>query len=314
MALSPLQASLEGFRFIRDRPRPVTIWMLALLLVNLAATLFNLSPWARRLERLKANFEFDWSWGGLEDMALHLLPAVVIALFLTFASLCIVAPSIFRVMLGKTEKPEFRLGYDEARMFWLFLAVVVLITLAAVPSGILIGYSRVYAGPLADSVGLGFVVTLASQAASFLLFAYIVIRSSFAALIEIDKKRLDLRASWQMTKGSFWRLLGAAALGFLLVAVVMLLARGVFYLGGTILAFILGFSQDQFHDFVWPQGNGLLDHFGPGPLLWKVLMAAELTVAFCVSCGGLVYAYRQLSPKAGLDDELDPATPPVDKL
>ena len=39
-------------------------------------------------------------------------PAAAIALFLTFASLCIVTPSILRVMLGKTRGPDFRLGSD----------------------------------------------------------------------------------------------------------------------------------------------------------------------------------------------------------
>lgn len=301
MSFSPLQASLEGFRFIRDRPRPVTIWMVALLALNLAATMFNLSPWARRLEQLKTSFGFDWSWDTLSDLALHLLPAAAIALFLTFASLCVIAPSIFRVMLGQTKGPVFRLGADEARMFWLFLAVLVLITLAAIPSGVVIGYSRVFAGPLAASIGLTWAVTLLSQLASFLLFAFIVLRSSLAALIEVDTHRLDIQASWKLTKGSFWRLLLTAFLDFLLTLLVILVARGVFYMTGTVLAFVLGFDQQQFHDFVWPPADGgFLVHFGPGPLMWKLLMAAELTVGFCVACGSLVHVYRALSTRAGI--------------
>lgn len=295
MSFSPVQASLEGFRFIRDRPRPVTIWLVALLALNLAATLFNLSPWARRLEALKQHFSVDWSLAGLADLALQLLPAAIIALFLTFAGLCIIAPSIFRVMLGQTKEPEFRLGADEARMFWLFLAVLVLITLAAIPSGVVIGYSRVFAGPLAASVGLTWVVTLVSQLASFLLFAFIVLRSSLAALIEVDTHRLDIQASWRLTRGSFWRLFWTAVLDSILALLVILVARGLFYLLGTVIAFVMGFDQQQFYDFMWPSDGGLLSHFGPGPLIWMVLASAEMTVGFCVACGSLVYVYRALS-------------------
>jgi hypothetical protein len=309
MVFSPVQASIEGFRFIRDRPRPVTIWMLALLALNLAATAFNLSPWAQRLKELRTSFGFDWSVAAFADLAVHLLPAIIIALFLTFASLCIIAPSIFRVMLGQTRSPVFRLGADEARMFWLFLAVLVLITLAAVPSGVLLGYSRVYAGRLADTVGLRWIVPILSQLVSFLLFAFIVLRSSLAALIEVDTHKLDIRASWDLTRGHFWRMLAAALLAFLLVMLVILSARGLFYVLGTVIAFASGIDQQQFHDFVWPPPEaGVLVHFGPGPIMWKVILAAEQTVGFCVACGSLVYAYRTMSgrgdePPAWLEDE-----------
>lgn len=290
MSFSPVQASFEGFRFIRDRPRPVTVWMIALLALNLAATVFNLTPWAGRLRDLQQATGIQWSWEMLRDLAIHLLPAATIALFLTFASLCVVAPSIFRVMLGKTAGPVFRLGEDEWRMFWLFLAVLVLVTLAAVPTGIIFGYSRVFA----ESLGLAQLVSAITSIASFLLFCWIVMRSSFAALIEVDTHRLDIRASWTLTKGAFWRLMFTAILCFIWAGLVILLARGLTYVLGTVIAFVLGFSQQQFHEFLWPTSGSLWDLFGAGPLLWKVLTAAELTVAYCVACGALVYAYRAL--------------------
>lgn len=290
MSFSPVQASLEGFRFIRDRPRPVTVWMLALLALNLAATVFNLTPWAGRLRDLQQATGIQWSWETVRDLAIHLLPAATIALFLTFASLCIVVPSIFRVMLGKTEGPVFRLGEDEWRMLWLFLAVLVLVTLAAVPTGIIFGYSRVFAA----NFGLAQVVSAITSVASFLLFCWIVMRSSFAALIEVDTHRLDIQASWRLTRGAFWRLMLTALLCFIWAGLVILAARGLSYVVGTVLAFVLGFSQQEFHEFLWPNNGDLLDLFGAGPMIWKVLAAAELTVAYCVACGALVYAYRAL--------------------
>ncbi|HYE46671.1 MAG TPA: hypothetical protein VEA44_12965, partial [Caulobacter sp.] len=138
------------------------------------------------------------------------------------------------------------------------------------------------------------VVSAITSVASFLLFCWIVMRSSFAALIEVDTHRLDIRASWRLTRGAFWRLMWTAVLCFLWAVLLILFARGLFYVLGTVIAFVVGQSQQQFHLFVWPETGDLWELFGPGPLIRMVLAAAELSVAYCVACGALVYAYRSL--------------------
>lgn len=296
MSFSPVQASLEGFRFIRDRPRPVTVWMLALLVLNLAAALFNLSPWARRLEQLQTTQRFDWSWATLQDLALHLLPAAAIALFLTFASLCIVAPSIFRVMLGKTRGPDFRFGADEARMFWLFLAILLAITVAAIPFGVVLGLSRALAGPLAERVGLSGLMALLGPLSVLFLQAYFIIRLSLTAPVAIDQHRLDVMGAWKMTHGAFWQLLAGTLLALLLTFLVAAGAVIAFSIVAVVLAFVLGIQPGDLSAFLFPTDQGLLNHFGVGPMLRRVFESALLAILFCVVCATVVYAYRELSP------------------
>ncbi len=296
MSFSPVQASLEGFRFIRDRPRPVTVWMIALLLLNLAAALFNLSPWAQRLVQLQTAQGFEWSWSMLQDLALHLLPAAAIALFLTFASLCIVTPSILRVMLGKTHNPDFRLGADEARMFWLFLAILLAITVAAIPFGIVLGLSRALAGPLAERVGLAGVMALLGPLSVLFLQAYFIIRLSLTAPVAIDQHRLDVMGSWKMTHGAFWQLLAGTLLSLLWTLAVALGAFVAFFLVTMLVTFVLGVSPDSLNAFLFPSGQGYIDYFGPGPMLRRIFESALLAILFCVVCATVVYAYRELSP------------------
>jgi hypothetical protein len=295
MSFSPVQASFEGFRFIRERPQSVTLWMTALLGLNLAATAFGLSPWALRLQQLKVTTDFDWSWETVQVFAFHLLPAAFVALALMLAGLCIVAPSILRVMLHPDAAPRFRLGPDEGRMLWLYLAMVLIVFVAAIPSGIVLGYSLSLAQPVADALGSGWLLVLLGQFASLLMMLFIVIRLSLAAPIAIDQGRLDLMEAWRMTRGVFWRLLGGALLGMLLVLVVSGIALVGFYLASIMIVFVLGISPDSFSAFLWPQGEGMLDHFGLGPLLRAVFESALLALLFCVLCGEVVYAYRELS-------------------
>ncbi|MDO9335606.1 MAG: hypothetical protein Q7T61_04345 [Caulobacter sp.] len=296
MSFSPVQASLEGFRFIRDRPRPVTVWMGALLVLNLAAALFNLSPWRQRLDEFQKAHDIQWSWDLLRDMALQLLPAAAIALFLTFASLCIVAPSIFRVMLGKTRGPEFRIGVDEGRMFWLFLAMLLVITVLAIPSGIVLGLTLIVARPVAEAVGLSSFLSLAGPLVSFLLLSWIVIRLSLSAPIAIDQKRLDMLAAWKMTRGVFWRLFGGLVLALVWTLLVALGSVLTFSLIAVVTTFILGMPPGEITRFLFPTDQGLLNHFGVGPMLWRIFESALLAILFCVVCGAVVYAYRELSP------------------
>lgn len=308
MSFSPVQASLEGFRFIRDRPRPVTVWLAALLALNLAAALFNLSPWRQRLDRFQTE-DLQPSWALLQDVALQVLPAAAIALFLTFAGLCIVAPSIFRVMLGKTHGPEFRLGVDEGRMFWLFLAMLLVISVFAIPSGIVLGLTLVVARPVAEAAGLAELLRLAGPLMSFLLLAYIVIRLSLSAPIAIDQKRLDMMAAWRMTRGVFWRLFAGLMLALIWTLIVALSAVFIFSILAVIVTFVLGMEPGAITAFLFPTDQGLLNFFGPGPILWRIFESSLLTVLFCVVCAAVVYAYRELSPPDdGAPVEADDAT------
>lgn len=305
MSFSPVQASFEGFRFIRDRPRPVTVWMISLFVLNLAATLFNLSPWRQRLTEFQSQSDFQWSWAMLMDLALQLLPAAAIALFLTFAGLCVVAPSIFRVMLGKTVGPVFRLGVDEARMFWLFLAMLLVISIFAIPSGIALGLTLVVARPVAEAVGLADTLRLAGPLVSFLLLAYIVIRLSLSAPIAIDQKRLDMMAAWKMTRGVFWRLFAGILLAMIWTLLVALGSFIGFLLLAVIITFVLGIPPQGIEHFLVPGDQGLLNLFGPGPMLWRIYESALLTILFCVVCAAVVYAYRELSPPRDEDGQAD---------
>ena len=180
---------------------------------------------------------------------------------------------------------------------------------AAIPSGIVLGYSLSLARPVADAIGSGWLLVLLGQFASLLMMLFIVIRLSLAAPIAVDQGRLDLMEAWRMTRGVFWRLLGGALLGMLLVLAVSAIALVGFYLASIMIVFVLGISPDSFSAFLWPQDEGVLNHFGIGPLLRAVFESALLAVLFCVLCGEVVYAYRELSAVQASQDSEDGETP-----
>jgi hypothetical protein len=295
MSFSPSQAAFEGFRFIRERPQSVTLWMAAILLLNLATAAFRASPWALPLGELREVVQSHGpKVGPLLELAPRLIPSAILSFGLSMAGLCIIAPSILRAMLRADRKTVLRLGMDEARMLGLFLAVVGIIFAVAVVFGVVLGS---LAG-LTARFGIGGLFIALASLVTLLLPFFVTLRLSLAAPMAVATHHLDLKAAWKLTRGVFWRLAWALLLALLLFCAVWLAAALVTMSLAATVVFVTGGTWEGFTGWLKPQHPGLLAQFAPGPLLVELMDSALAAILGCVLVGAVVSAYRSLTGAA----------------
>jgi hypothetical protein len=289
MSFSPTKAAFEGFKFIRERPQSVTLWMGVILLLNLATAVFRASPWALPLGELREMVQNEGlNVSLLLELAPRLIPSALLSFGLSMAGLCLVAPSILRAMLRADRKTVLRLGMDEARMLGLFLAVVGIIFTAAVGAGVVLG---LLAG-LTARFGIGGLFIALATLVTLILPFFVVLRLCLAAPMAVATHHLDLMTAWKMTRGVFWRLAGALALALGLFFGVWLAAAIVMVSLAGLVILVTGGSWEAFVGWMRPQEQTLMAQFSPGPLLVEVVDSALAAVFGCVLVGAVVNAYR----------------------
>lgn len=279
---SPSEAAFEGFRLFRARPVSVFIWGLlpAILLALIAAVLWMLI--GPQLQQAILNSPRNVS-GINNQINVGTGPA---SIFIDCA--------IFRAMLRPSQRSfaSLRFSGDELRVFAVSI-VLGLIFCAAVLVGVLITAVPIVilshnggSGPAA-AVVLGVLVGLAALIAFF----WVAVRLCLASTITFAQRRIAPFASWRLTKGHFWNLLGTALLSWLLCMLAffaIIVAAGVLCLLilSPVLANLMGGTPDYGHATPFLIGAGVV-----GAAAFILLLGLQRAIMIAP----LAYVYRALT-------------------
>lgn len=201
-----------------------------------------------------------------------------------------------------------RLGRDELRQFGLFLwAIVVgvgvyIVTVVGVLILTFIGvalaalFSKGAAAPGVGHVLVAAVIVLLTVAA----WIYLTVRLSLASAMTFETRKIRLLASWPLTEGRFWPMLGAYLLAACLSLVVLLLGLVVM----LCICVVAAGGVDAFRFIFRPDMSALAVYLTPARILYFVLTAFLYALVWPVMLTPRAAIYRSVTAPAA-----DPATP-----
>jgi hypothetical protein len=298
---SATDAALEGFRITRERPKALLAWTLFCFAQNVASVLItvNLSKEARAaLESLQPNPEQAPDFDSLTQALILLSPILAFGL----AVQCVMAAAVYRIILRPGDKPfgGLRLGMDELRLMGLTLLYVVLGVLLLAVAQIAIGIVTFVASIFGQTV-MAFIFSIAELFAVGLIF-YVAVRMSLAPVITFDRGRLAILDSWGITRGQFWRLLGAYVLAICCVVVVSLLALMLFGMVAGIVILSMGGSTNELTRIFAPDETSLATYLNPFMIAYMVVGSVFTAIYYAVIAAPGAWAYRELTGQGGQGD------------
>lgn len=226
---SPTDAALEGFRLTRERPRALLIWSVFQFVVSIIMAFLMISLGGQHLmaiEQASADGSADPATLLAEFTALAPLYAVMLPVGLLM--MAIMAAAVYRAVLepGEDRGGFLRLGADELRLAALKV-IYVFVWAGIVFAVVLVAALAAAAARALGEAASGFVgLCVGLFAVGLLLF--ITVRLSLAPAITFAEKRISIFESWSLTRGMFWRLLGAYSLAVAAIVVVALLGLVIF--------------------------------------------------------------------------------------
>jgi hypothetical protein len=269
---SASDAALEGFQMLRTHWRVIVGWALFHLLALVAMIVVTV------IGGVGIGLAAGVDQGSGAAGAIGGLAGVLVTALIETALIV----GLYRLML-RPEDPGFlhlRLGRDEGRLFvvgLIFVCGVALFTGLATLLGGLAGRT----GP---------VVRIAVGLAVAIVGGGLALRFGLVGPISFAERRIDFAASWRLTRGQTWPLLGMWFLNFCLVMFVWLaLYLAVFVVSGLLTGFH-GFAPAD-------DAEALMSH--PGRyLIEAILPILALPALLVLSQAPWVAAYRALSRAA----------------
>jgi len=195
------------FGFVRDNIRAILVWSGLFFLLGLAMMLIMQPFYAAQLATMQAGAVAPPQFAPL------LLMMVLLLVVMT-----VVWAAVFRAVLFP-EQSRFaylRLGMDELRLLGCVLVLLIAFYLLMLVSGIvlvILGAAVMGMGGAASGV-----ITIAL--AALVLSLWLGTRFSLAGPLTILERKIIIGRSWRMTRGNFWRLLGAYLAILVLLAIV----------------------------------------------------------------------------------------------
>ncbi|HEX5380327.1 MAG TPA: hypothetical protein VFW47_17245 [Phenylobacterium sp.] len=271
---SPSESALQGFRLVKDRPGTVLAWSIFYFLgimVMAVVMVLGLGPGFIRFVQQGGMKSGDL--GAYGSVLQHSWPAFVLILLIAVFVLSVLTASIYRMVLRPEEKgiAHMRIGADELR---LTVVNVVLFTIGMV--------SLIVVKLFADAVG-----GLLGVVAGLILAGFVIwggVRLLMATPMTFAEHRIAILASWRLTHGHFWSLLGMSGLAIIFYFMVWVL----FTVVGYIFIALAGGQEAMAH----PMSMGPVALFAFAVTLLVQLLLPTLQVVMIYS--PLAEAYREL--------------------
>lgn len=270
---SPSDAALEGFRVLREHWRVAVGWALfnivALIALGVATAVLAFGATAAS------------SAGALAFNPL--VGQLLASLGETFVAV-IIAAGLFRLMLRPAEPGylHLRIGPDEVRMFVIWIATSMALFLLAGVLALLVTTGRAL-GPAAT-----FIAWIIAAAVG----VWIALRFSLATVATFEERRFAVMASWRLTRGHAWSLLGMAVLSLTVTALIAVIVALLIF---VVMSFSVGFGAAVEGLFT---SGGAQSH--PGVYLAEAAAELVLFPAFAVLLlAPWVAAYQAFRQDAG---------------
>ncbi|MDP3746729.1 MAG: hypothetical protein Q8Q88_06725 [Phenylobacterium sp.] len=289
-AFSATDAAFEGFRITREKPKVLLIWAGFYLIISLLMPVFLVTMGGQNLMALEAqanNPDADPAAALANLAALAPLYAVLIPIGLAVQA--VLAAAVYRAIL-RPEDTGFgylRLGEDELRLTGLtliyFLLSLVAVTVVVLVGGVGAGVAAGLLGSPMFGVGLGLF---------FLgLLLYVAVRLSLAPVITFAERKISVFDSWALTKGQFWKLLGAYVLAIASVVVVLLLAMVIFM---AVAAIVAGGDIASVGKIFAPDLSSVAAYYTPAMIAYTIFGGFLNALYFAVLVSPAAVAYRAL--------------------
>lgn len=288
---SPSDAALEGFRVTRENGRAFGWWAAASFLVSVAGVFVTvLMPANVRnaMETLRAEDTPDI--GTLVNALIAVAPLFVFGL----AFQCMMAAAIYRVIFRHDDKRYgyLRLGGDELRLMGLTVIFVVLTILLAV--ALTLGAAIVVTIVSFASRGLAVSVGAIAELVSLCVLVWVLVRLSLAPPATFAERRIRIRESWELTRGSFWPLFGAYLLAIACIVVIGLLALVLFTAVAGIIVLIGGGQLSDLSSIFHPDETSFSAYLNPGMIAYMIVGSLFNTLYYAVIAAPGAVVYRGL--------------------
>lgn len=217
---SPTEAVFAGFRFVKERPAAILVWAAYLLVLGSVAMVAMFDLGGDALTSLViASQGSNPDPNQLIKLMEQLAPASLFAELLVTVFSSVLVTAILRVRLTPGPHPwgGLRLGGDELRVLAGTLLVMVCVFCLSMLMGIFADIASGFGVPPILPFALGLALVLAVQ-----------VRLSLVSVVCQAEGRVSLPRSIHLTKGLFWRLVGAYVLLAAITLVILFLLVVIF--------------------------------------------------------------------------------------
>lgn len=290
MRFSATEAAFEGFRIVRRHPLAILFWGLAYVLFFIAFFALVGGQLAGVIAQAEALQGGEPNVADLQALGQSYFTILGLGAPLGLLLSAVLSAGVARAVLNPSQKVfgYLRLGADELRVLAVNLILSIALGLGFFVLAMIVG---VAAGVVAQgNQGAGVLVGVLLGLAFAVLAIWIAVRLSLAVPLTMAEKRIAPFASFAVTKGHFWPLLGMAVIAFIMSILVSLL-------GSVIALPIMMFTGGGLAQLAALEGQStqaILQTAAPGLLAWGVVNAIVSALQLAVLYAPFAAAYRDI--------------------
>ncbi|ATQ42485.1 hypothetical protein [Caulobacter mirabilis] len=274
--ISITDAAFSGFRAAREHPRALLVWIAAFSVLLFALTAIAVSMGGPMLIRfLELALQPNPDPAQATEVMARIMPMVLTLIPLLWGMNAMVQTVVCRVVLRPAEGRAAFLGLGRDEL--LQLAVVILTAL------ILFAVNSVTSA--AGAILGGFFQAL-MNGAGFCLWVVVSVKLSLANAVTFDTGRIGIGASWRLTTGRFWPILGSYLFAIVLSMIVFVAVMAIF---SAVAVVVPGLRPEQAPDL-----SSVGAYFTPVQLLSLPFAGAVATLTSLILYCPAVEIYRQL--------------------